>query len=166
VTLTPHPLLVPWSRKSRAIPLLPLWAVRPVQSLSACTRVDLPFYFNDDTLCYKDIFELNPRISLICSLFCALITCIHCIKDQPMHFNIVYMLWSPKCFGHSCGHLQGDYFENKDAVALKMCVNHSAIPSSSSSGLQRLDYNSPRISAIYITPHTPNSCNFIYFFNY
>jgi len=38
VTLTPHPLLVPWLRKSRAIPLLPLWAVRPVQSLSACTE--------------------------------------------------------------------------------------------------------------------------------
>ena len=36
VTLTPHPLLVPRSWKSRAIPLLPLWAVRPVQSLSAC----------------------------------------------------------------------------------------------------------------------------------
>jgi hypothetical protein len=32
-------LLVPWSWKSSAIPLLPLWAVRPVQSLSACTRV-------------------------------------------------------------------------------------------------------------------------------
>jgi hypothetical protein len=30
VTLTPYPLLVPWSRKGRAIPLLPLWAVRPV----------------------------------------------------------------------------------------------------------------------------------------
>ena len=27
--------------KSRAIPLLPLWAIRPVQSLSACTRVHL-----------------------------------------------------------------------------------------------------------------------------
>ena len=39
VTLTLHPLLVPWSIKSRAIPLLSLWAVRPVQSLSACTRV-------------------------------------------------------------------------------------------------------------------------------
>ena len=39
VTLTPHPLPVPWTRKSRAIPLLPLWAVRPVQSLNACTRV-------------------------------------------------------------------------------------------------------------------------------
>ena len=37
VTLTPHNLLVPWSRKSRAIHILPLWAVRPVQSLSACT---------------------------------------------------------------------------------------------------------------------------------
>jgi len=39
VTLTPHPLLVPWSWKGRAIPLFPLKAVRPVQSLSACTRV-------------------------------------------------------------------------------------------------------------------------------
>jgi len=42
VTLTTHPLLVPWPRKSRAIPLLPLWAIWPVQSLSACTRVHLP----------------------------------------------------------------------------------------------------------------------------
>jgi len=41
VTLTPHPLLGSWSRKSIATPLLPLWVVRPVQSLSACTRVHL-----------------------------------------------------------------------------------------------------------------------------
>jgi hypothetical protein len=39
VMLTPHPLPVPWSRKSRTIPLLPLCTVRPVQSLSACTRL-------------------------------------------------------------------------------------------------------------------------------
>jgi len=39
ITLTPHPLLVPWSRRSGAIPVLPLWAIQPVQSLSACTRV-------------------------------------------------------------------------------------------------------------------------------
>ena len=45
VTLSPHPLLVPWSRKSRAIPLFRLWAVRPVQSLSACTRVHFTFTF-------------------------------------------------------------------------------------------------------------------------
>ena len=37
MTLTPHILLVPWSMKSRAIPLLPLWTVRPVQGLSVCT---------------------------------------------------------------------------------------------------------------------------------
>ena len=45
VTLTPHPLLVLWSWKGRAIPLLPLWAVQPVQSLSACTRVHFTFMF-------------------------------------------------------------------------------------------------------------------------
>ena len=37
VRLNPHSLLVPWARKSRAIPLLPLWTERPVQTLSACT---------------------------------------------------------------------------------------------------------------------------------
>ena len=45
VMLNPHPLLIPWSRKSRTIPLLPLCAVRPVQSLSACTRVHFTFTF-------------------------------------------------------------------------------------------------------------------------
>jgi hypothetical protein len=74
VTLTPHPLLVLWSWKGRAmylyfcygpyglyrasvpvqgctlpyrraITLLPLWAKRPVQSLSACTRVTYTFTF-------------------------------------------------------------------------------------------------------------------------
>jgi len=37
----PSNLLVLWSRKSSALPLLPQWAVRPVQSLCACTRVHL-----------------------------------------------------------------------------------------------------------------------------
>jgi len=45
VKLTPHPLLVSWSRKSRAIPLLPLSAVQPVQSLSACTMVYFTFMY-------------------------------------------------------------------------------------------------------------------------
>jgi hypothetical protein len=39
VTLTSHSPLVLWSWKSRAISLLPLWALRPVQSFGACTRV-------------------------------------------------------------------------------------------------------------------------------
>jgi hypothetical protein len=42
VTLTRHSLLVPWSWKSKAIPLR---AVQPVQSLSACTRVHFTFTF-------------------------------------------------------------------------------------------------------------------------
>ena len=45
VTVSTYPLLVPWSRKSKAIPLLPLWAVRPVQSLSACIRAHFTFFF-------------------------------------------------------------------------------------------------------------------------
>ena len=45
VTLTTHPLLMSWWRKSRAIPLLPLWAVQPVQSLCACTTVHFTFFF-------------------------------------------------------------------------------------------------------------------------
>ena len=60
------PLLVPWSRKSRAIPLLPLWAVWPVQSLGACTRVHFTFLTHTisqtefpallEMLCYKHAF--------------------------------------------------------------------------------------------------------------
>jgi DNA-binding transcriptional LysR family regulator len=50
LTLIPHPLLAPWSRKGRAIPLLPLWAVRPVQSLSACTRVHFTFYLKQQII--------------------------------------------------------------------------------------------------------------------
>jgi len=45
------PLLVPWSRKSRIIPLLSLWAVRPVQSLSVCTMVHFTFYSLHDHNC-------------------------------------------------------------------------------------------------------------------
>jgi len=44
VTLPPHPLLVPWSRKSRAIPLLPLWNVglyRASVPVQGCT---LPYF--------------------------------------------------------------------------------------------------------------------------
>jgi hypothetical protein len=33
---------------SRGIPLLPLWAVQPVQSLSACTRVHFTFTFGHE----------------------------------------------------------------------------------------------------------------------
>ena len=50
----PSPLLVLWSWKGRAIPLLPLWAVRPVQSLSACTGVHFTYiqYIPIPYFCY------------------------------------------------------------------------------------------------------------------
>ena len=53
LTLTPHPLLMPWSRKSRYIPLHPLWAVRPVQSLSTCTRVHFDYFFKYNITKFK-----------------------------------------------------------------------------------------------------------------
>ena len=53
----PSPLLVPWSRNSRAIPLLPLWAVRPLQSLSACTRVHFTF-----TIIYQQRASMSVRL--------------------------------------------------------------------------------------------------------
>jgi len=46
VTLTPHPLLVPWSRTSRAIPLLPVWTYglyRASVPVQGCTLPFLPF---------------------------------------------------------------------------------------------------------------------------
>ena len=57
VTLTPHPLLVPWSRKGRAIPLLPLWAIRPVQSLSAWTEPQC--LYKGDLYLYLFIYVLQ-----------------------------------------------------------------------------------------------------------
>jgi hypothetical protein len=57
VTLTPRTLLVPCSRKSRAIPLLPIWTVCPVKSLSACTRVHFTFLLSF-TVYYKVVYGL------------------------------------------------------------------------------------------------------------
>ena len=67
VTLTPHPLLVPWSRKSRAIPLLLLWAVRPVQSLSARTGVHFTFYlYHLDMVSYYHLKEMRDTSEGLC----------------------------------------------------------------------------------------------------
>jgi len=64
VTLTPNPLLVPWSRKSRGTPLRPLWAVRPVQSLNACTRVHFTLLYNRLTVSFvSPVFSKFPSRS-------------------------------------------------------------------------------------------------------
>jgi len=57
----PSPPLVPWSRKSRATLLLPLWAIWPVQSLSACTRVHFTLpYFIDSHLNHLLSAQIPP----------------------------------------------------------------------------------------------------------
>jgi hypothetical protein len=63
VTLTPHSLLVPWSWKSRAIPLLPLWVIRPVQSLSACTKVHFIFFYLTVRISNPDGGEILSNLS-------------------------------------------------------------------------------------------------------
>ena len=49
---------------SRAIPLLPLWALRPIQSLSACTRVHLMISFALDYVfvCGLPLFTIFSNI--------------------------------------------------------------------------------------------------------
>jgi hypothetical protein len=62
-----HPILVLWSWKGRAIPLLPLWAVRPVQSLSACTRVHFTFTF---TLIFWSVLNHKPECASLQLWWC------------------------------------------------------------------------------------------------
>jgi len=77
VTLTLHPLLVLWSWQGRAIPLLPLWTVQPVQSLSACMRAHFTFFsiknlFSSEFIDTESILGLHsswqPYLSITCHL--------------------------------------------------------------------------------------------------
>jgi hypothetical protein len=80
VTLTPNPLLVPWSWKSRAIPLLPLWAVRPVQGLRACTRLHFTF-----TLDMQQIVICFPAGARVSSLHPSVNTVLRTPRQPPVH---------------------------------------------------------------------------------
>jgi len=70
VMLTPHPLLVLWSRKSRAIPLLTLWAVWPVQSLSACTRVHFYVDYLGCKPLKEKLYDQPNKITVLCQHYC------------------------------------------------------------------------------------------------
>ena len=58
----PSPLLVLLSRKSRAIHLLPLWAVRSVQSLSACRRAHFTFHLRMELASYHPSSAQNTEV--------------------------------------------------------------------------------------------------------
>jgi hypothetical protein len=76
VKLTSYPLLESWSWKGRAIPLLPPWAVRSVQSLSACTRVTFTltsFFYLRLRNCAHKITSLYPVPNRINSVYSPLV---------------------------------------------------------------------------------------------
>ena len=84
VKLTPHPLLMPWSWKGRAIPLLPLWVVRPAQSLSACTRVTFTFLQSLKLLCISQRQRENKIIVHI-SVFRHKIGWVLSVRLRPLY---------------------------------------------------------------------------------
>jgi len=74
VMLNPHLFLVPWSGKIRAISLLPLSTVRPVQSLSACTMLHFSFTYTsnspmDRTACTEPQCLYNGALYLYIYLY-------------------------------------------------------------------------------------------------
>ena len=85
VTLTPHHLLVPWSWKGRSIPLL-LWAVRPVQSLSALQGVRFPFLFHRVVICsQRCLIPLDHRLKF----------CMYFSVHHEWHMaHVIFMTWS------------------------------------------------------------------------
>ena len=99
VTLTPHPLLVPWSWKRRAIPLLPLWAVHPVQSPSACTGCTLPYlsactrvYFTLPQCPYKVSLYLTSMPVQGCTLpYLSACTRVHFTLPQCLYKGALYL---------------------------------------------------------------------------
>jgi len=102
-------------RKSRAIPLLLLWALRPVQSLSACLRVHCTFYLFHGILpfnCFTNwlVFKIHLPAILSCMfhvvhyvMATGLICCIYyhlhaCYTSRTLYFSFHCMLVSKKNF--------------------------------------------------------------------
>jgi len=91
VTQTPHYFLVPWSRESWAIPLLSLWAVRPVQSLSACTRVHFTFTF---TFLSWPVQQLNMVPNMWLTMLLCENLALECGEWSVVYCNAVKVKWS------------------------------------------------------------------------
>jgi len=49
------------------------------------------------------------------------------MNTLQFHWCTFIVLWLPTCFGHSCGTLQGDFFETKKKIVITMCLNHSTV---------------------------------------
>jgi hypothetical protein len=78
---------------NRAIPLLPLWAVRPVQSLSACT-VELYLYFPmGRTACTEPLCLYKGALYLYLYLTLAFVTLMH---SRPKKYTDNGGMWRMK----------------------------------------------------------------------
>ena len=124
--LTSHPLLVPWSIKSRAISLLFLWAVRPVHSLSACTRVHFTFTLPYSVVDIRKILEHNSAFR------CKVLGCPKGLQRRvPMDSPF------PQ---------QGPVFseDNKEFLCITHTVEHNYISPGSTVGIQL------HVSALYV----------------
>ena len=65
VTLTTHPLLLPWSWKGRAIHLLPLCALRPVHRVSILHTVK-----SFQSFCIQSLFNDRISVSILAGTMC------------------------------------------------------------------------------------------------
>ena len=110
---------------SRAIPLLPQWAVRPVQSLSACTRAHFSWKLPEWTSKYNTILTQSDLLTnniehntIIISLTCKIIhntsgwlrvTKWKCTRPWTSHKVLpVTQLNSHEASTESCGHIWGN----------------------------------------------------------
>jgi hypothetical protein len=98
MTLTLHPLLMMWSWKSRAIHLLPQWAVRPVQSLSACT-VELYLYSHYGPY---GLYRASVPVQGCTLPLPLLVLTFYSGHHQTMH-HLTYMMHVVKKFVMNCG---------------------------------------------------------------
>ena len=77
---------------------------------------------------YKSLRKFKSEI---CFIFSALIRCTNRVPDKQMRFNcpdaLYIVLRSATRFGYSCGHLQGDFCDNKNTNAIKTCLSHSTV---------------------------------------
>ena len=90
---------MPWSRESRAKPLIPLWAVRPLHSLSTCKIVHYNFTYNS-----------TPPIDRMA-----------CTEPQCLYKGAVYLylyLYSP----------YGPYSLYRTSVSKQLCTVTLPIP--------------------------------------
>jgi hypothetical protein len=71
---------------SRAIPLLPLWAVRPVQNLSACTRVLFTFIFTKES-------NKTQTPGTFCTVMNPVLLCRNCLSNSIIEHGTKEFRW-------------------------------------------------------------------------